>query len=216
MRTILTLGALAAALALPALAQDHTLDLTEDPSPNDEVIFSLEVPYELSDVDEMVTTFSYQCSIDIGLPRNGTATYNFVNFIENAGTDITGTPLSADGYRDVSGSITVDIAVPLEHVQKISVPGALASYKCEPRMAIGGLQLGVRAVYGDHSEDLSAPAWSRGVGAARVSGDLVLPGSSSSTVATPTPVQVKDGVDVSAVTPPSKLPKSPLFPKKPD
>lgn len=212
MKTVAALYVLTA-IALPAAAQDHTLDLAEDPNPDEEVVFTITVPYELSDVDEMVTTFGLHCSISACLPRNnGTGAFNCRNFVENVGTDITGTPVSADGYRDVSGEISIDIAVPYEQVQSMRLPGARANYKCDPRMGIGGVRLGVRNVGGDEVDNLSAPIWSRGTGNGRVRGDIVLPGPPDGK-----PVQANEDIDTSVIPPRDPaLPTSPLFPKKGD
>lgn len=186
-----------AALALPSAAQDYTLDLSEDPSPNDEVVFTFTLPYELNDLDEMVTTFSFRCQVSVGLPRDaGGATFNFTNFRSRTGVDLSETPVGADGYRNASGEVVVEVPVPHDQVEKMRLPESGNWYQCTPAIAIGGLTYGIYEIQGDEAGNLSFPDWARGTGNGVVSGKIVLPAPRD-----PTPAQVEDGVDTSVVTP---------------
>ncbi|WP_139792358.1 hypothetical protein [Henriciella litoralis] len=216
MKPALTLGVLAAALAMPATGQDIRLDLSPDPSPDGEVIFALTLPYQLNDLDPDVTTFGYHCRISIGVPRDeGGATLSFTNHIENVVIMVNTNPLSADGYRDVSGTMSLDIPVPYSDVEKLLLPGARGNYRCEPRLGMGGPDYNGNNVARDEANNLSYPAAVRGTGNGYVGGDILVPATGSSS-AMPAPAKANTNIDPSKIKPPSKLPTSPLFRKDPN
>ncbi len=213
-----TISASVAAMLLTASAsaqeRDYTLDTAPAASPDGMVIFTLTVPYELSDVHPDAVSFSMSCSVLISYPRGG-ETYNSQTFSDERTIDLTASPLSPDGARDLSGELVFQLEVPADKAADMLNSANRASYRCDAAMDEDPSTPVTYTVSDDRSGDMSRPAAVRGRGSGSYSygavwGDIILPAGAESDA----PPRLNRPVDPS-ILPRPKLPSRNL-PKLPD
>jgi len=135
-----------------AEAQDFTLDMTTDPTPDGMINLTIVIPIDLRDVHPHARTLTISCNLK-------TETGNAIGPIGTAGVNLLEIPAGADGYRDVSRDLAIELSLTLVQFRNVS------SYRCFPNIYPDPDETGEAP---DHALSVlnglsSEPYWARGI-----------------------------------------------------
>lgn len=161
----------AAFLAASANAADHVLDTTPDDTPDGTVVFTLTVPYELTDVSPDARAVFMTCRMSVDYPGPG-GIENFEPRQYMQTRNFEESTIGADGFRDVSGEFVYIFDIPAEKASDMLRPEHEGRYQCDTSLRDNVEGRAGRSI---HFAETTYPYWAAGVSGGRVAGKLLAP-----------------------------------------